>query len=165
MPAEPLPLILTDASLKLSTDDTAANLVELACVAGHIELTPDTTVTTVDTMCGSTDYAGVTKWTLTATLFQSFDTGATEDTLSQILEFGGPVAFEVMGYKTKAIGADNPAWSGLVDPRPYPPINGDAGAVSEIPLEWGVIGAPVKTIVPGALLAASSSSSKAAAPA
>jgi hypothetical protein len=73
--AEPLPLILTDASLKI--DDT-----ELACVANHIELSPDTTVTTLDTMCGSKDYPGTVKWSLIATLYQSFDVDATEDVLS-----------------------------------------------------------------------------------
>jgi hypothetical protein len=146
----PLPLILDDASLKISTDDTAANLAELACVTTHIELAPSTTVTTVDTMCGSTDYAGVTKWTLTVTLVQSFDTGATEEILSGAIAHGGPVAFEVMGYRTKPVSATNPAWSGLVDPQPYPPINGDAGAASEMQLAWGVVGTPVKSIVPGA---------------
>jgi hypothetical protein len=156
MAGEPLPLILTDASLKLSTDGTEANLVELACVASHIELMPDTTVTTVDTMCGSVDYAGVTKWHLTATLVQSFDPQATEETLSAIIDFGGPVAFEVVGYKSQPVSATNPAWTGLVDPRPYAPISGDAGAVSEVAIEWGVIGTPIKNITPLPLAASSS---------
>lgn len=151
-PSPPRALILDDASLKISTDDTAANLAELACVTSHIEIAPDTTVTTVDTMCGSTDYAGVTKWTLTCTLVQSFDVGATEDILSQAVASGGPVAWSVIGYKSQPVSATNPEWSGLADPRPYPPINGDAGAQSEISLEWGIIGAPVKSIVPGTLL-------------
>jgi hypothetical protein len=142
----PLPLILDDASLKISTDGTAANLVELGCVTSHVEIAPDTTVTTVDTMCGSTDYAGVTKWTLTATLVQSFDPLATEETLSAALASGAPVAWEVVGYKSKPVDATNPRWSGTADPRPYAPINGDAGAVSEISLEWGIIGAPVKDV-------------------
>lgn len=150
MPGEPLPLILTDASLKLSTTGDATGLVELACVCSHLELAPDTTVTTVDTMCGSVDYAGVTKWTLTATLVQSFDAGATEDTLSAIIELGTPVAFEIAGYKSQPISQTNPAWTGTVDPRPYSPINGDAGAVSEISIEWGVLGTPVKLIAPPA---------------
>ena len=64
----PQPLILTDAGLKIATK-------ELACVANHIELTPDVAVTTLDTMCASTDYPGVVKWSLIATLYQSFDAG------------------------------------------------------------------------------------------
>jgi hypothetical protein len=156
---EPLPLILNDASLKISTDDTTANLAELACTTSHIEIAPDTTVTTVDTMCGSTDYAGVTKWTLTCTLIQSFDTGATEDILSQAVEHGKPIAWEVVGYRSQPISATNPAWSGLCDPRPYAPINGDAGAVSEISMEWGIIGQPVKSITPPAAMSTTTTAS------
>ena len=48
---EPLPLILTDASLTISDS-------ELACVTNHLELSPDVTITTLDTFCGSTDYPG-----------------------------------------------------------------------------------------------------------
>jgi len=149
-----LPLILDAASLKISTDDTTANLKELACLTGHLEIAPDTTVTTVDTMCGSTDYAGSTRWTLTVTLYQSFDTDATEEVLSAAVAFGKPVAWEAVGYRNQPVSATNPAWSGLADPRPYPPLNGDAGAVSEIQLTWGIIGTPTKSITPPAMLSA-----------
>jgi hypothetical protein len=144
-PVIPLPLILDDAGLKISTDGTTTGLVELACVATHIELAPDTAVTTVDTMCGSTDYPGITKWNLIATLVQSFDALATEATLSAAVAHGGPVPFEVIGYKTKMVSVTNPMWSGMCNPKPYAPINGDAGAASEISLEWGVVGAPTKS--------------------
>src|SRR4051794_35090273 len=79
--AIPTPLILDDASIKISTDDTRANLAELACSANHVELSPDVSVTTLDTMCGSADYPGTVKWSLVATLYQSFDTDSVEDTL------------------------------------------------------------------------------------
>jgi hypothetical protein len=153
-----MPLILTDASLKIGTDDTIDTLVELGCVASHVEIAPDTTVTTVDTMCGSTDYAGVTKWTLTCTLVQSFDTAATEETLEAALAHGGPVSWEVMGYRSQPVSATNPSWSGLANPRPHAPVNGDAGAVSEITIEWGIIGTPLKSITPVVPLAAAASS-------
>jgi len=143
----PLPLILDDASLQISSDDTFANLKELACTTTHLELTPDTTITTVDTFCGSTDYPGVTKWTLTATLVQSFDAGSTDEVLTAAIGFGKPVAFAVMGYRTQPPSALNPVWSGLCNPRHYAPINGDAGAASEVSIEWGVVGAPTKGIV------------------
>lgn len=142
--AIPNPLILDDASVKISIDDTVANLKELACVANHVELSPDVTVTTLDTMCGSADYPGVVKWSLVATLYQSFDLDATEDVLSQAVAFGAPVAFSIAGYKGKPIGADNPVWSGLVIPQPYAPINGDAGDASTVELEWSVVGEPTK---------------------
>jgi hypothetical protein len=145
---EPLPLILTDASLKISTDGTTTAMNELACVANHIELSPDVTITTLDTMCGSKDYPGVVKWSLLATLYQSFDLDATEDTLSAAVAFGQPVPFEIIPYKSQPVSQTNPSWTGEVIPQPYSPINGDAGDASTIELEWSLAGPPVKTIVP-----------------
>jgi hypothetical protein len=146
--AEPLPLILTNGSIKIATDDTTTTLVELACVANHMELSPDVSITTLDTMCGSKDYPGVVKWSLVATLYQSFDVGATEDTLSAALAFGAPVAFSVSGYRDRPIGPDNPEWTGLVIPKPYSPINGDAGDASTVELEWSLSGEPTKNVTP-----------------
>jgi hypothetical protein len=102
----------------------------------------------VDTFCGSTDYPGNTKWTLNATLVQSFDTGATEDILSQAVESGGPVPFSIVGYRDRPVGPTNPEWSGMVIPQPYAPINGDAGAESTVELAWGLQTAPVKSTTP-----------------
>jgi len=143
---EPLPLILTDASLMINT-------VELACVANHIELSPDTSVTTLDTMCGSKDYPGTVKWSLLATLYQSFDVGATEEVLSGVMDAyrvdGTLATFSVMPYKSQPVSATNPQWSGSLIPKDYSPINGDAGDASTVELEWSLDGAPAKAIVPG----------------
>lgn len=158
--AEPTPLILTNASLKISTDETPTNLVELACVTNHIELSPDVNTTTLDTMCGSKDYPGTVKWSLIATLYQSFDVDATEDVLSAAVAGGIPVAYEVMGYRDDPVSAANPAWSGLAIPQPYSPINGDAGDASEVDLEWSLVGEPTKSITPGALSAAHTAAKK-----
>jgi SAP domain len=150
----PIPniLILDDASLKISTDATTVNLKELACSANHVELAPDTAVTTVDTMCGSVDYPGTTKWSLVATLYQSFDVDAAESVLSAAVTFKNPVAFEVVPRKTPVISATNPAWSGLVRPAPYSPINGDAGDASTIELEWAITSGPTKRTTPTILV-------------
>jgi len=142
----PNPLILDDASIQIGADETMGTLQELACVANHVELSPDVSVTTLDTMCGSTDYPGNVKWSLVATLYQSFDPGATEEILSAAVDSGGPVSFAVMGYRSKPPGADNPVWSGLVIPKPYAPINGDAGDASTVEIEWSVVGEPAKGI-------------------
>jgi hypothetical protein len=143
--AEPLPLILTDASLKI--DDT-----ELACVANHIELSPDTTVTTLDTMCGSKDYPGTVKWSLIATLYQSFDVDATEDVLSAAVAAykaaGTLPTFDIIPYKSRPVAADNPSWTGELIPQDYSPINGDAGDASTVELEWSLAGVPDKSITP-----------------
>ena len=145
-PPEPQPLILTNASIKISSDDTVANLAELACVANHVEISPDVSVTTLDTMCGSRDYPGTVKWALVLTLYQSFDPGATEEILSAAVASGGPVAFEVQGYRDQPTGDTNPKWTGLVIPQPYSPINGDAGDASTVELEWSIVGEPTKAI-------------------
>ena len=139
--AEPLPLILTDASLKIDGN-------ELACVANHIELAPDVSITTLDTMCGSKDYPGTVKWSLVATLYQSFDAAATEETLSAAVDGGVPVPFTILPYKSQPVSATNPSWSGELIPQPYSPINGDAGDASTVELEWSLAGPPVKSIVP-----------------
>ena len=143
-PTEPMPLILTNAGLKIS--DT-----ELACVLNHIELNPDVNITTLDTMCGSKDYPGTVKWALVATLYQSFDTDATEDVLSAAVDGGVPVPFEITPYRDQPVSAANPVWSGMVIPQPYAPINGDAGDGSEVELEWSLVGPPTKSITPAAL--------------
>lgn len=145
-PPEPMPLILTDASLKL-------NDIEMACVASHVELSPDTSITTVETMCGTKDYPGTVKWSLIATLAQSFTAGSTEDTLSQIMDdyraSGALPTFAVSGYKSRAIGADNPEWTGELIPQDYSPLNGDAGDVSNVEIEWSLTGPPVKNVTVG----------------
>lgn len=147
-PAEPQPLILTNASLKISKDGTEAGLTELACVTNHIEISPDVSVTTLDTMCGSRDYPGVVKWSLVATLYQSFDPDATEEVLSGALA-AGTTLFEVMGYRDQPVSDTNPSWTGTVIAKPYSPINGDAGAASSVDLEWSIEGAPTKSTTPG----------------
>ena len=138
-----MPLILDDASV--SIDDGI-----LDCVTNHLELSPDVTVVTITTLCGETDYPGAVKWSLILTLEQSFDTGATEDILSAAVEGGVPVSFEIIPYKSQPIGPTNPSWSGMVIPKPYAPINGDAMGESTIDLEWSVVGAPIKSVTPGA---------------
>ena len=148
--AEPLPLILTDASLKISKDGTEAGLTELACVANHIELSPDTSVTTLDTMCGSKDYPGTVKWSLLATLYQSFDLDATEEVLSGAVAAGAPIPFEIVPYKSQPVSGTNPSWTGNLIPQDYSPINGDAGDASTVELEWSLDAPPVKAIVPPA---------------
>jgi hypothetical protein len=153
-----MPLILTDASIKI-------NDTELACLANHVELSPDTTITTLDTMCGSRDYPGTVKWSLIATLYQSFDVDATEDVLSAAVTAyqtaGTPATFEVIPYKDRPVAADNPSWSGEVIPQDYSPINGDAGDASTVELEWSLTAPPVKSIIPGAMAAATSGTAKA----
>ena len=146
--AEPMPLILDNAGLKISKDGTTAGLTELACLTNHVEISPDVAITTLDTFCGSRDYPGNIKWSLIATLYQSFDPDATEEVLSAAVDGGVPVPFEVIGRRDDPVSVTNPSWSGEVIPQPYSPINGDAGDASTVDLEWSIVGEPVKNTVP-----------------
>jgi hypothetical protein len=155
--APPAPLILTDASLTI-------NGTELSCVMTHIELTPTTKITTLDTMCGTREYPGSVSWVLNATLVQSFDTGATEDTLSGAVtayQADGTLApYVVTGYKSRPPGPDNPTWSGNLIPQDYPPINGDAGNASEIQIAWSCDAPPIKAVALTAKASAPAASGK-----
>jgi hypothetical protein len=147
--AIPLPLILDDASVKIGDGATPTEaLRELGCVTNHVELAPDTAVTTLDTLCGSVDYPGVTKWALVLTLYQSFEADATEDVLADAVAAGVPVGFEILPYKGQPVSATNPKWAGEVIPSPYSPINGDAGEASTIEIEWSLLGEPTKSVAP-----------------
>ena len=145
---DPMPLILDNASLKISDDGTVTGLTELACLTNHLELSPEVSVTTLDTFCGSKDYPGNVKWSLIATLYQSFDPDATEEVLSAAVEGDVPVDFQLVGYRDKPVSATNPMWTGELIPQPYAPINGDAGDASTVELEWSLTGPPEKLIVP-----------------
>lgn len=151
----PKPLILDDVGIKISDDGTVVGLTELGCSGNHIELSPDVAVTTLDTFCGSVDYPGVVKWSLIATLYQSFDPGGPEEVLSAAVALpAGRTPFEIIPYKSQPVSATNPKWTGEVIPQPYSPINGDAGDASTIELEWALVGEPVKSITPVGGLAA-----------
>lgn len=145
--APPRPLILKDASISIDGQP-------LDCVTSHLELSPDVSSVTIDTLCASTDYPGAVKWSLVLTLIQSFDAGATEEVLSSAVEGGVPVPFEIIPYKSEPVSATNPSYSGMVVPAPYSPINGDAQAESTIDLEWSLTAEPTKSIAPATSQAA-----------
>jgi hypothetical protein len=137
-PPVPNPVILDNAAVSIDGQP-------LDCMVNHVEISPDTAVTTLDTLCGSRDYPGITKWSLVLTLYQSFDAGATEDVLSSAVEQGTAVPFTVLADRSAAVGPTNPEFGGEVIPQPYSPINGDAGDASTIDLEWSMTGAPSKS--------------------
>jgi hypothetical protein len=144
----PTHVILDNASLQLGAD--SATLKELACYTNHLELSPDVSVTTLDTMCGSVDYPGAVKWSLIATLYQSWDADGTEAVLEPLVTAGDACAFLVSADKDQPISAQNPGWTGEVIPQPYSPLNGDAGDGSEVSLEWSLTGPPTKITTPPA---------------
>jgi hypothetical protein len=139
--AEPQPVILDRASLVL-------NGVELACVLSHIEITPDVSTTEITTMCGRKEYPGSVRWTLGATLYQSFDPEGTHETLMACLAAGGPVPYSVMPRRGEPVAPTNPEFWGDVIPQPYTLLSGDAGEASTVEIEWSIEGNPLEQINP-----------------
>jgi hypothetical protein len=131
--AEPVPVILDNAGLKIS--DT-----ELACLLSHIEISPDVSTTEIKTMCGTLDYPGTVKWLLKATLYMSYDTDGTYDVLQAAVDGGVAVPFKVIPRRDQAQAVTNPCFTGDVIPQPFAPILGDAGEASEIDIEWSIVG-------------------------
>jgi hypothetical protein len=138
-PPTAAPLILNDAYFEMSG-------VNLRCLVKHLEVSPENKPVTVTTFCAETDYPGVTKWHLRVTFQQSFDTGATYATLNAAynayVASGTPANFKARPYSSRVAAANNPIISGYAIPQPFDLITGDAGAASEVPIDWILTGPP-----------------------
>ena len=151
MPPAPVatPLILTDGYFEL-------NGVNLSCLVKHLEATfAENKPVTVTTLCGEVDYPGVTKYHLRATLYQTFDSGATFSTLNTALASyqasNTPCPFKARPHASWVPAANNPIISGLVIPQPFELIVGDAGTAAEVAIDWNLTAPP--TINTGAVTA------------
>src|SRR5262252_3762616 len=134
-PAPPVliaPVIMTDAYVQIGT-------ANLSCLGLEVHIEPENKPVEVTTFCGVKDYPGPTKWHFKAKLAQSFDTGATHDTLSTALSTyvsaGTLVDVKVRPYKGRVVGPTNPSFEGNVIPQPYEYFGGAAGAASEVDLD------------------------------
>lgn len=139
-PPAATPLILNDGYFELTG-------VNLSCLVKHLEATfAENKLVTVTSFCGEVDYPGVTKYHLRATLYQTFDTGATFQTLNSALASynanGNPVQFKARAHASRVPSASNPIISGYVIPQPFDLIAGDAGATSEVAIDWNLTGPP-----------------------
>jgi len=138
-PVTATPLILNDAYFELSG-------VNLRCLVQHLEVSPENKPVTVTSFCAETDYPGVTKWHLRVTFYQSFDVGAVYDTLNAALTnynaSGASVPFKARPYSSRVASANNPIISGLAIPQPFDIITGDAGAASQVQIDWNLTAAP-----------------------
>jgi hypothetical protein len=127
------PLILTDGYVEV-------NGVNLRCLGMHFEVNPENKPVTVTTFCAEVDYPAVTKWHFIAKFAQSFDSGATDATLRAAVNAyktsGTYAQFKVRGKSALAVSATNPQFSGFVIPTDYRYIGGDAGALSEVDVDW-----------------------------
>lgn len=127
------PLILTDGYVEV-------NGVNLRCLALHFEVNPEDKPIDVTTMCGIQEYPGPIKWHFIAKFAQSFDVGATDATLraavTNYATSGALATFKCRGKYASSASAVNPSFSGFLVPKPYRYIGGDAGALSEVDIDW-----------------------------
>lgn len=142
------PLILNDAYFELMG-------VNLRCLVQHLEVSPENKPVTVTTFCSEVDYPGVTKWHLRVTFYQSFDSGATFATLNAAYQAyvasGAPVNFKARPYSSRIASATNPIISGMAIPQPFDLLAGDAGAASQVQIDWNCTSQP--TVDTGAVAA------------
>src|SRR5215813_10833834 len=108
----------------------------LKCLAESVTLEPENKPIEVTTFCGVQDYPGPVKYHFKAKFVQSFDTGATDATLSTALanyqSSGTPCPFKVRPYASRPVSSNNPQFSGYMIPQPYTVFGGTAGAASEV---------------------------------
>jgi len=143
------PLILNNCYFELGG-------VNLRCTVKHLEACfAENKLVTVTTFCNETDYPGVTKWHLRCTFYMDFTAGSVYATLnSAVVNYqtnGTPVNFKARPYFNSVASATNPQISGLVIPQPFTMLIGDAGAASELAIDWNLTGPP--TVDNGAVTA------------
>jgi hypothetical protein len=148
VPVPATPLILNDAYFELTG-------INLRCLVQHLEVAPEVKQVTITSMCAETDYPGAIKWHLRLTFYQSFDVGATYDTLraayDAYLASGAPAAWKARPYSSRIASANNPIIAGFAIPQPFDIISGDAGAASQIQIDWNCTQEP--TVDKGAVAA------------
>jgi hypothetical protein len=139
VPPNAAPLILNDAYFQL-------NGVNLRCLVKHLEIVPENKLVTVTSFCNEVDYPGVTKYHLRVTFHQSFDAGATYQTLNaayaNYVATGAQATFQARPYASRLPSATNPIIAGSVIPMPFELLIGDAGAGSEVAIDWNMLAAP-----------------------
>jgi hypothetical protein len=148
LPPDPTPPVATPVMMTDTYVEIAG--ANLKCLAESVSIEPENKPIEVTTFCGIQDYPGPVKWHFKAKLLQSFDTGATDDTLYGALQAyatdGTAVDFKVRPYAGRAIGPTNPQFEGEMIPQPYTLFGGDAGTASEVDIDWIMTAEPTKTV-------------------
>ena len=135
------PFTLKHPVIKIGPTGTS---VDIACPATHVDLTPDQSDNTVETFCGSYTTYKPAKWTLTATVAQSYGTTGTWNLLQPLMDTIQPF---VLQPDNTAASATNPVASGTAYVKAFAFIDGAPGEVSEIDIVLAVQGTPTWGIV------------------
>jgi len=134
------PLILNDAYFELGG-------VNLRCTVKHLEAAfPEVKQVTVTTFCSETDFPGAVKWHLRVTFYQDFTAGSVFATLNAAYQAyqasGTAVNWKARPHASQVASANNPIISGMAIPQPFMQLGGDAGAASEVQIDWNLTGPP-----------------------
>jgi len=127
------PVMMTDAYVEIGGGN-------LSCLGMNVSIEPENKPIELVTFCGIKDYPGPVKWHIKAKLAQAFDPGATFPILKAALDAynasGTLCPFKVRPYKSRAVGPTNPSFEGNAIPQPFAYFGGDAGAASEVDIDW-----------------------------
>jgi hypothetical protein len=152
VPPVATPLILNDAYYEL-------NGVNLRCLVKHLEIKAENKLQSVISFCSEFNAVGTTIWHQTVTFHQSFDAGATYQTLNQAYQqylSGGTLStFKARPHASQVASATNPIITGQVVPQPFDLLLGDAGVLSEVAITWDLTAPP--TVNSGAITATGAS--------
>jgi hypothetical protein len=144
-PATIAPVMMTDAYVEIG----AANL---SCLGLSVSIEPENKPIEQVTFCGVVDYPGPVKWHLKLTLAQDFSAGSTDETLQTVLDAyktsGAACPFRVRPYKSRAVSTTNPNITGNAIPQDYAIFGGDAGAASEVDIDWILTAPPGRETTP-----------------
>lgn len=118
--------------------------VAIQCGTTNLDITVDQDENTVDTFCGSYTSYKAAKWTVTATIAQSYGAAGAWTLIHPLC---GTVVPFVIQPSTAVPSVDNPVMSGNALVKQLQFISAAPGEASEVDLELAVQGAPVFGIV------------------
>ena len=131
------PVMMTDTYVEI-------NGTNLKCLSLEVTLTADNNTITQTTFCGVQEYPGPVKYHLVAKFAQSFDPGGTDSVLNAAVtayqQAGTLCPFKVRPYASRPVAANNPELAGFLIPLPYSIFGGQAGAASEVDIDWTATG-------------------------
>ena len=142
------PIVLNDAYFELTG-------VNLRCLVKHLEIRPEVKMVTQTTFCSEVDVPGAVKWHLAVHFGATFEPGATYRTLAAARAAyeadGTPAVFKARAFTSRPPSVSNPWISGLAVPQPFELLMGDAGAASDVAIDWNCLEEP--TVDDGAVTA------------
>jgi hypothetical protein len=148
--ADPVPHFMTKPLLIIGP--SATPVMELECAANNIDASADQDENDYNTYCGTYSSYGPEKWTITATILQSFGVDGVWTKLRPVV--GTIQAFELRPDANDPRSIDNPAMTGNALVKAFPFLSGGVNEPSEIDIVLKVQGVPTMALTGGTPLRA-----------